>query len=205
MKLLIVGVVALTLAIAGASQAQDANAHYRDLLAKAKAGQAVDWQALRFAYAASADADGPPDDIRKKMFAALNAGNFDDALTQAKTIIDKDYVDGEAHLVASMAHRHLKQDGEADAEQAVAVAIFKSIQTGDGLTPASAFTVISVGEEYELLRAMGRRVTLQALQQAGRHSYDVMTTASADGDQKVFYFQIDRVLEAEQKLFGGKK
>ncbi len=203
MKGLIAGVAALMLVSAGASHAKDAD--YRDLLAKAKAGEAVDWQALRFAYAATADADGPPDEIQRKMFAALNAGEFDEALTQAKAILDKDYVDGEAHLVASIAYRHAKKDAEADAERALAAAIFKSIQTGDGLTAASAFTVISVGEEYELMRVLGRRVTQQALQRAGRHSYDVLTTTTEGGDQKDFYFQIDRVLEAEQKLFGGKK
>ena len=82
----------------------DPEARFQALLASARAGgQAVDWQALRFAYADrptfSVFGDGL-DAVRKGMRTALGAKDYTGAIGLAQQIIDQDFVDAEAHLVA---------------------------------------------------------------------------------------------------------
>lgn len=95
----------LVLAQAGAAAAgdvatPDAEGRFQALLAAAKAGDsAVDWTALRLAYAArpsfSVMDPGPPG-VRKAMFDAMRARDYPTALAKARQLIDADYVDGEA-------------------------------------------------------------------------------------------------------------
>lgn len=201
--------VVLAAALCGVAQAasDSADARYQTMVTAAKADpKAADWQALRFAFAdrpAFMELNVSLNDTRKKMLAARRSRDFKEVLAQANAIIDQDYVDGQAHLLAGVAMAALQQP-DASREQSTAVAIFKSIQTGDGLTPATAFTVISVSEEYELMFARQRRVTRQSLQNINGHAYDVLDTTGRNGDAVTFYFLIDRVMAAEAQAFAHK-
>ncbi len=192
---------------AGAAQAagEDAEARYQALVAKAKAGEGVvDWAALRFAYADRPKPPAAAQDVRQQMRAGITGKDYETALARAQTLIEADYVDGEAHLAASIAYRGLGKAAESDRERTIAQGLYKSMMTGDGLSPTSAYTVVSIAEEYQLMSVLGRRVTGQSLMQAGGHGYDVLTTVGPDGDATAYYFQIDRVLEAERKLLEPK-
>jgi hypothetical protein len=174
---------------------------YQTLLAAAKAGgPSVDWGALRLAYSDSAEFDltgGRTDAPRKAMFEAINSGDFKAALVQARLILDQDYVDIDAHVVADLADEKLGDAAGAKREHDVVVGLLRSIRTGDGLSPAQAFTPISVGEEYAMMRAFDMKVSGQALIQAAGHSYDKLDVTDSDGKTLSFYFQIDRIIAAE--------
>jgi hypothetical protein len=181
----------------GASEAR-----YQSLLAAAKAAgdQPVDWAALRLAYADSAEFDlsgDRTDAARKAMFAAINAGDDKAALVQAKLILDQDFVDIDAHVAADLADQQLGDAAGAKREHDIALGLLRSIRTGDGSTPQAAFTVISVGEEYAMMRAFDLKVTDQALIQAAGHSYDRLNTTDSDGKTQSFYFLVDRIIAAE--------
>jgi len=47
------------------------------------------------------------------------------------------------------------------------------------------------------MRALGARVSEQALIQSGGHSYDALTAVDQAGHKATYYFLIDRVLAAE--------
>lgn len=206
MKRLPIVTIALMLLMAGSAQGADSGEVYRALLAQAQAGKAVDWQALRFAYADSMTPDFTLNEVRRAMFAAMNSGEVEKALAHAKEIIAKSYIDGEAHLIASAALGRMNRPEEAEAELAIARGLFGSIETGDGSTPRQAFTVVSVDEEYQVLRSKGLRLKSQALDRADGHTFDVMTAIDPQGQTRVIYFQIDRVMAAEMRAFGfGKK
>ena len=64
-------------------------------------------------------------------------------------------------------------------ERDVGVGLLASIETGDGHSPAGAYTVIDVDEEYALMRARGLHVKSQALVQQSGHAYDMLTTLNA--------------------------
>jgi hypothetical protein len=194
----------LTLAAAPPAAAFNAagEARYQSLLAAAKAGgdQPVDWAALRLAYADSAEFDlsgDRNDTARKAMFAAINAGDAKAALIQAKLILDQDYVDIDAHVISDLALQHLGDTAGAKREHDIVLGLLRSIHTGDGKSPATAFTVISIGEEYALMRAFDMKVTDQALLQAAGHSYDRLNATDSDGKPQSFYFLIDRIIAAE--------
>ncbi|HEY3886946.1 MAG TPA: DUF4919 domain-containing protein [Caulobacteraceae bacterium] len=181
----------------GASEAR-----YQALLATAKAGgPAIDWGALRMAYADSAEFDltgGGADPARKAMFAAINAGDAKAALAQAQLILAQDYVDIDAHVVADLANEKLGDAAGAKREHDIVVGLLRSIRTGDGSSPAQAFTPISVGEEYAVMRAFDLKVTAQELILAAGHSYDKLDVTDSDGKTQSFYFQIDRIVAAER-------
>ncbi len=186
---------------AGSSFAGEANDHYLALLHTAKSGHGpVDWQALRIAYAGS-DAFDAQDlgtaSARRGMFQALNDENDATALSYARKIIDKNYVDIDAHRVAALAYKALDDDDSAAIEQNIAAGLIKSVMTGDGQTARTAFTVITEHEEYAVIHALGRDVTRQALINEGGHSYDMLETVDASGNTRSYYFLIDRLLTSE--------
>jgi hypothetical protein len=106
--------------------------------------------------------------------------------------------------MASVAYAGLKQQADSDRERAIAVGLLKSIETGDGLSAAKAFTVINVHEEYQLMAARGRRVVRQSLISQDGHAYDALDTVDQTGDTAKYYFVIDRVMAAERRQFEKK-
>jgi hypothetical protein len=185
--------------------AQSPDARYQALVTAAKAGDAsVDWQAMRFAYADrpsfSPEAGDDEAAHARKMREDYQTGDFANAIEEAKAVMDVDFVDAEAHLIASQAYAKRGDQLSAGREQAIAVGLLKSIQTGDGSSAAQAFTVIRVKEEYVMMATSGRRVTRQSLQQIEGHSYDVLETVNRAGETATVYFQIDRVRAAEANV-----
>jgi hypothetical protein len=179
--------------------AEDPEAAYQALLALAKANPpTVDWQALRFAYAARPSFQVFAGSTAKRvMFDAAEAGDCAKALPAARAVIAERFIDADAHLLAAFCEENGGDPLGARLDRAIGAGLVHSIETGDGRTPATAFTVIDVDEEYSALRALGLKVTSQSLIRAGAHSYDALATVSDKGESATYYFLIDRVLAAE--------
>ena len=196
-------------AFSGHAAGADPEARFQALLATAKAGdQPVDWQALRFAYADrpgfSVFGDGL-DAVRKQMFAALSAKDYAGALSGAQQIIGQDFVDADAHLIVFICDQQLGQPDSGRRDREIAVGLIRSMQTGDGKTPATALTVINVAEEYTYLRVNGLRSNSQALIHDGGHSYDLLNAVDQSGQPRPVYFLIDRVVADEAKALATRK
>jgi hypothetical protein len=194
-----VAVLFCLLAVMPAHAADDAGS-YAALVAAAKRGNPVDWQALRYAYADSPDFDvlgTATATTRKKMLELFQAGDFAGALQQATQLLDRVYVDIDGHSIAERSCQKLGNAPRAKMFHDSLTGLLDSIRTGDGQTPATAFTVISVGEEYALLRALGLRSLKQHMINADGHFYDRLDTLDPDGKLASLYFRIDRVLAAE--------
>jgi len=199
--------LAVVIALLALTPAYAADNAYQALLTAAKRGDPVDWQALRFAYAESPDFDllgSGAEDARKQMYADYRGGDFAGALQQAASVLGHDYVDIDAHMVADLAARKLGDEAQAKLHHDAAIGLLNSIRTGDGHTPETAYTVITVGEEYAVLRAYGLRPSQQALISNGGHSYDRLDAIDHDGKTVTLYFLIDRVLAAEDAALNGK-
>jgi len=204
--------VALMLALAGAAPAaaaapqptpaagrEDTEAHYQALLAAAKASAPnADWEALRLAYSRRPGFNAfAQSAAKRRMFEAAQKGDCDTALAAAKAVIAQAYVDIDAHLVAAFCEDNAGDKAAAELDRDVGAGLAASVKTGDGLTPADAFTPIDVGEEYALMRTLGLRVTEQALVRQDGHAYDALTAVDEKGGKATYYFLIDRVLAAE--------
>ncbi|RJF87875.1 DUF4919 domain-containing protein [Oleomonas cavernae] len=193
----------LLLPSAGAQAADAATDRYKAMVAAAQKGeQPVDWQALRFAYSESAEFDLTgliTMGLRQEMFKAFSAGDWNGALAKAAIVIEKAFVNIDAHVISDISYRQLGDEAKAAAHFKIAKGLIDSIRTGDGRTPATAYTVISVDEEYSLMRILGLTAKQQALMHLDGHSYDQIDVQDEDGKQFSIYFLVDRVLEAEAK------
>ncbi len=155
----------------------------------------VDFKALRLSYAETADYNPYGDDKAKKseMFEALRNKDYDKAIANAQVILEKKFVDIEAHFVSSIAFSEMKNSERYNFHHFVTRALVDSIlDSGDGKTPETAFVVIETGEEYTLLGMTGFEVVRQSLIKSNGHSYDKMETKHRKtGKTAVFFFNVD--------------
>lgn len=168
---------------------------YSILLASLKAGKTdIDYGRLRLSYRDSPEYKQAKDttDAEKAMAEALNAKDYPTALTQAETVLASNYVNIDAHFVAYVANREMGATDRTEFHHTVFRGLIDSIRSsGDGKSPATAWVVISVHEEYVVLRALGFKPSGQSLMNQNGHSYDVMKAKSGDGTEQTFYFNVD--------------
>lgn len=210
MKALCVAVLLLllpgVLLVAAAEQAG-----YDALVAQLKAGNtAIDYQALRFArselpgynpYDALADPD------KGDLVRAMGANDADRVAAIANDIIARDYTDIDAHAALSTVLERRGERDEAAFELAVANGLLQSIeQSGDGMTPETAFVVIGIAEEYSLLGAKGLQVAKQSLLQTERGPVDALDVVDpASNERSTVYFNVSRLFAAMSRLGGTQK
>jgi len=193
-------VLAVLAAGAGRAATPDTpETRYQALLAAAKAAAPnADWQGLRVAFA-----ERPGFKIisqsaaRAQMFEAAEKSDCAAALPAAKAVIEEAYVDIDAHMVAAFCEENAGEAAAAKLDRDIGAGLIASVETGDGLSPATAFTPIDVDEEYAVMRALGAKITQQAMVQQDGHAYDVLSAVDAEGHPATYYFLIDRMLAAE--------
>jgi hypothetical protein len=177
---------------------------YQTLLARLKQGDmTVDFLELRRAYADSPKfTDGSDPEESKAMFSAFNKGDFDQALEHSKKILEKYYLDIEAHQIAYLAYRELHIQEEAEFHHKIARGLIQAIfQTGDGKSRETAWEVLSTHEEYVILHVLGLMPGSQSLIRAGKHSFDELEANDPKTGQKVtLYFNIDKPMEYLHKI-----
>lgn len=128
------------------------------------------------------------------MMASLNSKDFTTAIKNADIVLASKYVDMDAHYVAYVAHRELKDTQQAEIHKFILQELLESITaSGDGKTPETAFQVIEVHEEYVLLRFMGIGLPeSQALLHKNGHSFDEIKFKDPASKQEVtMYFNVD--------------
>lgn len=137
---------------------------YDELLAQAKSDNAaVNFRALRYAYAESGYYD-PYDanvaELRASMVKAFAGEDCANAIKSAQAIVEKNYVYIDAHMVLDLCYRRFDQPQQAKHHGLMAHGLINSIvASGDGKSPKTAFVVISIGEEYAVLGRLGLRKT----------------------------------------------
>ena len=168
---------------------------YAVLLASLKAGKTdIDYARLRLSYMDSPEYKQAKDttDAEKAMAKALNAKDYPAALTQAETVLASNYVNIDAHFVAYVANREMGATDRAQFHHTVFLGLIDSIRSsGDGKSPATAWVVISVDEEYAVLQVLGFTSSGQSLLQQNGHSYDVMKAKNDAGTEQTFFFNVD--------------
>lgn len=205
----LLAVAAFTAAASTTAHAQPSAATYESLLMRARAGDStVDYGALRLAYAARPgyDAYDTRMDLRDPMIRNYRATQYDSALYYGEKILAANFVDIGAHAICGFASEQLNNTAGRDAHFAVRNALIRSIlKTGDGLSAATAFTVIAISEEYAVLGALGLEMKKQALIQENGHAYDKMTVLDTQsGKDLTLYFNIDIPFGGLNKMLKGK-
>jgi hypothetical protein len=174
--------------------APDASVVYDELVTRLRSGDTlVDYTALRMAYAKTPQYSpyptiwyGPTD-----MFAALRRRKFAEARSLAESVLFTNYVDADAHLGAMGAAYGLGDSARGQFHGAVYRGLIRSIGSRSGRTVDSAIVVISIHEEYALLRALGLERTTVATFQCGRSRCDQMEVIDRKSRAKsTLYFDI---------------
>jgi hypothetical protein len=152
---------------------------------------------LRFAYTDTPQYTpygGIKTEVGKAMLTAINNNEYKKALEYAEKILKENFVDIDAHMVASTAYSKTGNQEKADYHQAFASGLLMSILSdGSGKTPESAIDVISIDEEYLLLNLFGLERKSAAELHANGHYYDKLTVVdSVSGKTFEMYFCIDK-------------
>ena len=119
----------------------------------------------------------------------------------AGKVLASNYLDIDAHIVSALAYKE-KHDAEREKlHNFVGEGLCRSIlASGDGQTLETAYVVISVEEEYTILRVLGWRLKMQALLESDDHHFDKMIVFNPKTQQQAaVYFNIDRPHAAEIK------
>ena len=187
---------ALQIAAPALGLSQGTPSEYASVLARVKSGDlSIDFQRLRLSYMDAPERHKAKDTNKERteMFDAVKGKDYKKAIQKADKVLANEFVDMDAHFVEAIAHRELQEMDKADFHKAVFSGLLKSItDSADGKSKKSAFAVISVDEEYVVLRVMGLRLSKQSVAHEEGHSYDVMETIDpASGNTVTLYFNVD--------------
>ncbi|HME57012.1 MAG TPA: DUF4919 domain-containing protein [Terracidiphilus sp.] len=193
--LVVLGLLAVV-ALPPAVAAQDQPSEYATLLASLKAGKTdIDYTRLRLSYMDSPEYKAAKDVSKSEdaMTEALNKNDYPAALKHAEAVLESNYVNIDAHYVALVANREMGAMDKAEFHRTVFRGLINSIRSsGDGKSMETAWVVITVHEEYVVLRVLGFRPSGQSLVNQNGHAYDVMKVKRVeDGTEQTFYFNVD--------------
>lgn len=195
--LVAVAFIALTAPLTVRAQAQAQKpSEYARLRDRVKSGdQSVDFARLRISYIDSPEFKNAKDTSEEstKMNEAFKARDFKQVIKNAEVVLESNHTDLDAHYYAFMACRELGDVKQAEFHRTVFKGLVDSIlHSGDGKTPATAYIVVSVHEEYVVLSMLGLQPQGQALLQEKGHSYDVMKAKDKkSGEPVTLYFNAD--------------
>lgn len=185
------------LAAAAPVWASEADDRLAALVAQVRGGDtAVDYTALRDAYAQSAGYDPYGEQVmddHKAMFARLSDGDCPAASAAADRVLAVNYIHASGHFIRWVCAMKDGRERDGQFHRAVLTGLMKSVTGGrDGRTPASAFSVVSVDEEYALLRFFRLHPGRQQLVHADGSLFDLLEFSGDDGRHGTWLFNIDR-------------
>lgn len=160
-----------------------------------KLDRTLDFTELRIAFYESENYNPhTPMMTYRPLYGALGQKNFTEAIKIAESVLEKNIVEVNAHMVAQVAYQETGNAERGQFHKFMADGLLNSIKSkGDGKSPATAFEVISINEEYGLLRSIGLKPIRQALVEEKGHLFDALTVVDPQTNQQhVVYFNVDR-------------
>jgi hypothetical protein len=168
---------------------------YESLLEKVKKGdRTVDFTELRLAFYESSNYNPySPMLTYRPLWGALAQNNYAEAIKIAQSVFEKNFIEVNANMVAHIAYRETGDTERAAFHRFMADGLLASIKsTKDGKTPETAFEVISVSEEYGLMRSLELRPIKQSLVENKGHFFDALVVVDKTNQQSTVYFNIDK-------------
>lgn len=142
------------------------------------------------------------DDQRKAVIDAYKAKDDAKVVQLSKAWLEKCPVDAEVHYIRGQALMHQGDITHYASEFYFFYGLIQSIaSSGDGKSEQTAFKVISVEEEYNLLGDFEAEPIGQTL----KGTCDIMRCKLADGTEVTYYFDTSLALAAEARQFNSQK
>ena len=188
--------ILLTVALDGSAlQAQEPTA-YSQLVERLKSGdRMVDFTELRMAFTETANYNGLMMGVYRQLWNPLNAKDFEGALKVVDAVLQRNYAEPNAHMVAAIAHAQLGRQEESQFHRFVADGLVRSIMSqGDGKTQETAYRVIDISEEYAVFRMMGLTPRSQgsSAPKDGEPIVDTMSLLdNRTKEERVMYFAVE--------------
>ncbi len=193
--------LALSLALLASSvRAEEPSAAlYAQLVAKAGAGEPVDYTALRLFYAQTDDYD-PYGATSGALFAeawkAFQDKDCVTALAKSAAVLARDFTAIPMHAVRRSCLEQVGDGGGAARALAAAKGLAESLlASGDGRTVDTAFVIVTLGEERFVLAHFGLTQQGQALIGHAGKTYDEIDGVSKTGGTGALYFDVTRLVE----------
>ena len=168
---------------------------YETLLERVKKGdRTVDFTELRLAFFESSYYNPyAPMLTYRPLWGALAQNNYAEAIKIAESVFEKNFIEVNANMVAHIAYRETGDTERAAFHRFMADGMLASIKsTKDGKTPETAFEVISVSEEYGLMRSMELRPIRQSLIQDKGHFLDALVVLDRTNQESTVFFNVDK-------------
>lgn len=130
----------------------------------------------------------------RQLNAAIAQKNYEEAIKIAEGVLARNFVEINAHMTAQIAYQQTGNAEKAAFHKFMVDGLLNSIKGSvDGKSKEKAFEVISINEEYGLIRSLGLRPIQQGLQEDKGHFYDVITVIDPQTNQQSqLYFNIDK-------------
>jgi hypothetical protein len=175
---------------------EEQKSEYGTLLARVKEGDfSVDFQRLRFSYMESSERRVAKEisHERAEMVRAMGTKDFARALELSSVVLAEAFIDIDGQLTACVANGELQQTWWSDYHKNVFGRLLDSILNwGDGQSAETAYKVISIQEEYAVLRVLGVTPVRQSLHRTSDHSYDIFSVKDAGtGEDMQVFFNVD--------------
>ena len=159
-----------------------------------KGDRTVDFTELRLAFYESSNYNPySPMLTYRPLWGALAQNNYAEAIKIAQSVFEKNFIEVNANMVAHIAYRETGDTERAAFHRFMADGLLASIKsTKDGKTPETAFEVISVSEEYGLMRSLELRPIKQSLINNKGHFFDALVVLDKANQESTVYFNIDK-------------
>jgi len=185
---------------------------YAQLVARAESGdETLDWGALRRAYLKSPAFERARAEreqlmaLRRAMFAAMATHDAATVLAKARASLDLVYVDLEAQKARAQACAVLEDTECEKRGRRIELGLLRSIiSSGDGHSCASAWQVVTVDEEYFVLRMKGETLHRQTVVNEGNQVCDKMEVTDEADQAHIYYFDVGALLAADEARLNGR-
>ncbi len=143
-------------------------------------------------------------DLRKKVNTAIQDRKYQEVVRLTKKMLEIDYTSMFAHKYLHQTYKILGDTINEKKYHDIQFGLLYSItRSGDGKTCETGWHVTQIEEEYFILSMIGARVKSQSLKTAAKNTCDRMDVKTEDGEDRSYFFEINKIFEQTSKLFGN--
>jgi Domain of unknown function (DUF4919) len=140
------------------------------------------------------------DSLEKVMYRLMRKHKFEELVVVTKKMLSINYTSMQAHKTLRQAYKAMGDLINSQKYYDIQFGMLNSIlQSGDGETCATAWSVISIEEEYFILdKVLDAKLRIQSIDKNGGLC-DKMETKTRNGKQ-TYYFETTKILEGYSKF-----
>ena len=143
------------------------------------------------------------DSLKKQVYSEIKRKNYQEVINLTKAMLSIDYTSLFAHKYLQQTYKILGDTIHRNKYHDIEFGLLLSItKSGDGKTCETGWHVIQIEEEYFILYILGVELQSQSLISSGKNMCDKMVVKTDKGEDLTYYFEVNKVIEMENKLFG---